>query len=508
MKFVSNRILHQFACLLLAVGLFSCNKEETYLNIPVLGPTQVFYALTNQNVIAVYDAKDVRNIKSNLTITGLAAGENLLSMDFRPATGELYAVSNLSKLYIIDLPSGLARPVASAALNPILAGTTVSIDFNPATDRMRIITSTGQNLRVNPETAIVEASDPTLTNQNITGISHNNSVAGVSTSTLYSLDGAGQKLYKQEPTNSATLVAVGNLEQAIGGNASFEISPSNENALAVGRVGDSTKLYTINLANGKATLAGKFALGTNIRSIAILPKPVAYAVDNNNVLLTFNPSLVKPTFYSKPITGLQNGETIYGMDIRPQNGVLYAIGSTGRLYVINLGTGAATVVGSGPLATALLGNSFGFDVNPQNGIIRLVSNARQNLRIDPITAAVSVDANITLANATLSAAAYSNNFTGASSTVLYVVDHTTDKLYRQEPNTGVLTAIGDLGVDISSANGFDVVYTGTDLGLAVFTVGGVTKLYQINLNTGLADNLSELPTAINAFAVGLKFYID
>src|SRR5438045_2343748 len=36
----------------------------------------------------------------------------------------------------------------------------------------------------------------------------------------------------------------------------------------------------------------------------------------------------------RAITGLQAGETVLGIDARPKTGELYALGSTGRLYVV------------------------------------------------------------------------------------------------------------------------------------------------------------------------------
>src|SRR3712207_4408284 len=54
-----------------------------------------------------------------------------------------------------------------------------------------------------------------------------------------------------------------------------------------------------------------------------------------------------------PITGLQAGETLQGIDFRPASGQLYALGSTSRLYVVNPTTGAATALGTAPFTPAL-----------------------------------------------------------------------------------------------------------------------------------------------------------
>src|SRR4051794_24488520 len=49
---------------------------------------------------------------------------------------------------------------------------------------------------------------------------------------------------------------------------------------------------------------------------------------------------------SAPVTGLQAGEPLVGVDVRPANQLLYGLGSSSRLYTINPLTGAATPVGA------------------------------------------------------------------------------------------------------------------------------------------------------------------
>jgi len=176
------------------------------------------------------------------------------------------------------------------------------------------------------------------------------------------------------------------------------------------------------------------------------------------------------------------------------------------MYTINLGTGTATAVGTSPLSTLLVGADFGFDFNPTVDKIRVVSNTGQNLRLDPVTGAVTaIDGAINPLGATLSAAAYTNNMAGATSTTLFVIDHTTDKLYQQTPpNNGTLVETGSLGINISNANGFDIGSMSQKAYLMA-TVGTSTKIYSINTTTGAATSVADFPNAVKAFAVGLGF---
>ncbi|WP_316840892.1 DUF4394 domain-containing protein [Pedobacter gandavensis] len=493
--------------LLFAAGITACKKDKNPIIEPLIpavaGPDQVFYALSNNNILK-FNAKNIASAMSTVAITGLAGNEKILSMDFRPATGELYGVSNTNKLFVIRL-NGVARAVGTG-LNPVINGTAVSLDFNPTVDRIRLITNTGQNLRIHPETGAVAATDGNIngvTNPNISGAAYTNSKAGAATTVLFDIDLNSKKLYKQDPPNDGKLVEVGALGLDIGSSAAFDISPDNSKVLAAGTLAGASSLYTINLETGKATLAGKFPASSPIEGLAIPTDPVAYAVDNANNFLIFNP-MSPATVISKPITGLAPAETVLGMDFRPVNGQIYALGSSSRLYTVNAATGAFTLVGSGVLTTLLTGTSYGFDFNPMVDRIRVLGNNGQNLRLHPETGAVAaIDAILKPGTPSVSAGAYTNNFAGATETVLFDIDHVTDKLYKQTPpNDGVLVEVGSLGINVESTNGFDIA-SSSGTAYAILTVGGLNKIYTINLTSGVATPVADFSKTITAMTLGL-----
>lgn len=501
----SSRVLLLILTLIISIAGTSCKKDKK--NNPgdgqLSGPDQEFYAISS-NMLLKFNAKDVSTAISSVAISGLGSNEKLLSIDFRPATGELYGISNASKLYAIRL-NGAARAIGTG-LNPAINGTIVSIDFNPTVDRIRLVTNTGQNLRLHPETGAVVTPDGNIngvSNAAISGVAYTNSKAGAASTTLFDIDITTKKLYKQDPPNDGKLVEVGSLGVEIGNSASFDISPDNSKALAAGNNGSASSLYTINLETGKATLSGKFPAANTIDGLAIPTDPVAYAIDNSNNFLIFNPAS-PGTVVSKTIAGLAPGETVVGMDMRPANGQIYALGSTSRLYTINAATGAASIVGTGILSTLLTGTSFGFDFNPTVDRIRVVSNTGQNLRLHPETGAVAgIDGALKPGTPAVSAAAYTNNFFGATETVLFDIDHETDKLYRQTPpNDGTLVEVGPLGVNAESTNGFDIgSRTGT--AYAILTVGSANKIYTINLTTGAAAATGDFSKTVTAMTLGL-----
>lgn len=499
--------LHLIKTLALAV-LFStifvsCSDDnDNMMGEPVMvGPDLLAYGLTTTNELVVFNAKTPATFSSKIAVSGLGTGEKLLSIDFRPATGELYAVSDASKLYVINTTTATARTIG-AAFTPSISGSIASIDFNPTVDRIRLVTNTGQNLRINPETAVVVATDGSIaTTSMITGVAYTNSKSGATSTTLFDIDETSGKLFKQDPPNNGTLVEVGSLGLIITGQAAFDINPDNSVALMSATSEMSNNLYTLNLETGKAVNIG--ALAQKIIDLAIPTDMVAYGVDNTNTLQIFNPNNPMPV--SKSITGLQSGETILGIDFRPVNGQLYALGSSSRIYTLNLGNGAATAVG-GQLSTLLEGTEFGFDFNPTVDRIRVVSNTGQNLRLNPNDGLVAaVDGSLNPGTPTISAGAYSDNFAGTTMTSLFVIDHTTDKLYLQNPpNAGTLVERGALGIDITSTNGFDMG-SSSNMAYLVATVGSATKIYSVNTTTGATTEVSNYPNAIKGFSIGLGF---
>ncbi|MFZ1264603.1 MAG: DUF4394 domain-containing protein, partial [Chitinophagaceae bacterium] len=322
--------------------------------------------------------------------------------------------------------------------------------------------------------------------------------------TLYTVDFLNRTLYKQDPPNSGlTIIVAGFAPASLGNDGGFDISPDNSVALASYNYGGAAGLMQINLTTGYGTDLGN--LSSPIIGLAIPTVPVAYSIENNNNtnnLLVFNLQVpVVPII--KSITGLQPNEKILGIDMRPVSGQLYALGSTSRLYSINMGNGVATAVGP-VFGTLLSGTQFGFDFNPTVDRIRVVSNTGQNLRLDPTTGAVAaVDVNLNPGVPNVSSAAYTNNFAGAATTTLYAIDNFTGKLYIQNPpNNGTLVEVGSLGVTISGDNGFDIGGT-SGKAYAFFNTGSTNKIYTINLTTGAATEFTTIPATTRAFCVGL-----
>lgn len=221
----------------------------------------------------------------------------------------------------------------------------------------------------------------------------------------------------------------------------------------------------------------------------------------NQQLLMFN-SATPGAAVSVPITGLGAGESLVGIDFRPLNEQLYGISNFGsKLYQINQSTGVVTFVGS--FGAAPVATSFGMDFNPVVDKIRYTSDVGNNLRINPDTGAlVSSDPGINGATTGLDAVAYTNNFFGATTTQLFGINSATDTVYLvTDPNAGTTTSVGLLNADTDNRVAFDVA-DDDGVAYAMLTVGGVSKLYTVDLGTGNATEIGKIGTG--APLVGLS----
>lgn len=199
-----------------------------------------------------------------------------------------------------------------------------------------------------------------------------------------------------------------------------------------------------------------------------------------------------------PITGVGAGEDIQGIDLRPATGevlLLTNAGGAGRLYRLNVATGAA----SAPIVLAAdptdltspytgFGTQFmGIDVNPFSDRVRAVGHGRLNLRINPATGLTITDDDINPGTPSIADVAYANPFAGTATTTLYDYEYLGDRLMLQNPpNNGVVTEIGPSNVTAQSLPLVGLDITTTNVALFSTKAGGIARFYFMNLMTGAA----------------------
>lgn len=254
-----------------------------------------FYGLAdNNNLVAFNLSQPTKAIQ--LGVTGLASGEVLRGIDFRPADDKLFGLSNTNKLYQIDLATGAATAINSTAFSPALTGSSIGLDFNPVSDRLRVVSEADENLRLLPTTGEVVDTDPlnpgiqvdgplvydgadlnTTANPNVTAVAYSNNIFGTALTTLYGIDSTLNTLVRQGSVdgipvspNEGKLVTVGALGADFAAIGGFDITTKNGANTAYATSGST--LYAINLSTGAATSLGTVSVNnaaTNLVGLAL-----------------------------------------------------------------------------------------------------------------------------------------------------------------------------------------------------------------------------------------------
>ena len=212
-------------------------------------------ALTENNQVMIVDGDVPQNILSIRPISGLAVDESVLGIDTRPADARLYALTSLPnfvspRIFTIDPNTGVATLVASLSPEPLddtnpftsLSGTRFAIDFNPQADRLRVVSDTGQNLRININTGAGTAlvttdgnlayATPLAAAPKINAIAYTNNRAGTASTQLFGIDDANFKIAEQNPPNAGLLMNPVDFGLTNASHPGFDIAPDGTGYIA------------------------------------------------------------------------------------------------------------------------------------------------------------------------------------------------------------------------------------------------------------------------------------
>ncbi|WP_328871250.1 DUF4394 domain-containing protein [Streptomyces sp. NBC_00287] len=203
-------------------------------------------------------------------VGGLKGDTELVGIDYRVQNGKLYGVGDRGGIYTIREIGARATKVSQ--LGVALQGSSFGVDFNPAANRLRVISDTGQNLRHNIDdpagapAAGGTAVDGTLTNPPVppattgttaTGVTAaaytNNDLSAATATTLFDLDTAQDRVSVQSPANAGNLAPTGQLGVDLPSDSGFDISGTNTGYAVTG-----ARAFRIDLLTGAATSTGSF----------------------------------------------------------------------------------------------------------------------------------------------------------------------------------------------------------------------------------------------------------
>ena len=239
--------------------------------------------LVGSTRIVTFDSASPGTITSDRAITGLATGVTLTGIDLRPADNQLYSVSTTGTVYRLTLSGGNYLATSLGTISPSPSGASFGLDFNPVPDRLRMVSDTNQNVRINqtatPATVTVDGTI-TLngsTDVDLIGSAYTNNFNPGAGTTLFGIDAFTDSLVSASNPNAGTYTSVGLLGILLGSTdlLGFDISGTT----GAGFFSLNNNFFGVNLASGSATLIG--ALGTQGITgitIAAVPEPGTWAM--------------------------------------------------------------------------------------------------------------------------------------------------------------------------------------------------------------------------------------
>lgn len=189
-------------------------------------------------------------------ITGLTGDTGLVGIDYRVQNGQLYGVGDNGGLYTIDPLTAVASKVGT--LSVALQGSAFGVDFNPAANALRIVSDSGQNLRVTNidntmATPLTTIADTTLTTppattptSGVLGAAYtNNDLDPTTATTLFDLNAVANTVQIQSPANSGQLVNTGVLG----------VDATNGDLDVYTRAGGANEAYAVLVTTGGTVVA-------------------------------------------------------------------------------------------------------------------------------------------------------------------------------------------------------------------------------------------------------------
>ena len=251
------------------------------------GRQLVFIGLTGDQRLVRFGECNPARPRDLGPITGLTGADTaLVGIDYRVQDGLLYGVGNGGGVYRFEVPGVPAATLVNqltVALDP--AATAFGVDFNPAADRLRIISSTGQNLRHNVNAGGTTIADGTLNYiegtppapVSATGVAAagytNNDLDPNTATTLFDVDGARDQVVAQSPANSGILAATGKLAVDADGPIGFDVYSTLRDGTTIRNAGfaalhvdGAAGFYRVDVLTGVAVRIG--SLGAGVVDIA------------------------------------------------------------------------------------------------------------------------------------------------------------------------------------------------------------------------------------------------
>lgn len=200
-------------------------------------------------------------------------------LDFRVSNGRLYGITDgeTPQLYWISPGTGEATPVAAVSFEQPLPGDIFGFDFNPASDRLRIVSDADANWRIDVGSGRLWQ-DGRLHYEdgrkaNIVAIAHGHnhgpSPRGEA-APCYGIDALHDTLVLLDPPGDGMLRTVGRLGVDIGPLTHFDIAGHDTAYLVTVLPGERwSTLFEVNLETGRAEKVGQIRARGPLRAFTL-----------------------------------------------------------------------------------------------------------------------------------------------------------------------------------------------------------------------------------------------
>jgi len=250
-------------------------------------PALMAYGITADGLtMASFSTATPGTLNWVMDVTGLVGDTKLVGIDHRVQNGLMYGLGEKGGIYTITTPPTTSSVVVTkvSQLQVALYGTSFDIDFNPAADRLRVISNNGQNLRhnLNDGTTVTDSALnlPPLTTAatGVTGAAYtNNDLVGSTGTTLTDVDTYNDQIVIQSPPNAGNLVPTGLLGFDANLEAGYDIFSTTTNGkttansafAALTPYNGKASFYSVDILTGAPTLIGTFPSVVQITDFTI-----------------------------------------------------------------------------------------------------------------------------------------------------------------------------------------------------------------------------------------------
>lgn len=237
----------------------------TALALPVAAQAadRTMYGVDEEQNLVKFKRNSTKDVRSSKEITGLPMGEELVGIDFRPKTGDLYGVGSDDNIYRVNPRTAIAIAESGSSFSPNLDGDRFGVDFNPTSDAIRIVSDEDQSLRCmpDPNTCTQDgdinrgSDDPNVVGSAYTMSSF--SFVQPGSTVLYAADSDTDAIYQQNPPNDGTLVDEEPVDFNMRSRLGFDIAGTNDVGYVTTATNSKTKLYRVDIRNGDSKELGR-----------------------------------------------------------------------------------------------------------------------------------------------------------------------------------------------------------------------------------------------------------